>query len=106
MVGFEVGDKAASASAAFRASVTSGLTALGKLGLHDSGPAAQPLSQLQPMPQEDTTSTPCLMDARSKPEPVHCPGFKADGTCTHTQAALEIDSFRKQPFNKPLQESL
>jgi hypothetical protein len=33
-----------------------------------------------------------------------CPGFKADGICTHTQAVSKIDFMRKQACIKPLQE--
>jgi len=36
----------------------------------------------------------------------NCPGFKADGICTHSQAAMQIDFTRKQACIKPLQEGL
>jgi len=36
----------------------------------------------------------------------NCPGFKADGVCTHSEAAMQIDLMRKQACIKPLQEGL
>jgi len=36
----------------------------------------------------------------------NCPGFKADGVCTHSEAVSKIDLLRKQAFNTPLKEGL